>query len=190
MDDLQMFRLAGLIGMVSGAFLAIDGVLDALVGDSAPLDSMGVAAPALGVLAITGIYLRERSVVRCRHLDIGYGLNVLGLIAVTAVSFSRNYVLAQLDEGAAESLADSAPTLPAFLIAGILAVVGIAAFGSALVRHGYDPVGSWLYTVALPLSGFGALLPLGVAAAVGVVAGFAVIRVSLVLRQQVGLVPV
>ena len=185
MDDRQLYRLAGVIGVISGAFLAVDGLLDALVGEAALLDAIGVAAPALGVLAITGIYLSERTSVRCRHLDVGYGANVLGLVAVTAVSFARNFVLAPLDDPLAESIAESAPTLPAFLVAGALAVVGIVAFGSALVRHRYDPFGAWMYTVALPLSGFGALLPLGVAAVVGVLAGVAVIRVSLVLRAQV-----
>jgi hypothetical protein len=190
MDDRQLYRLAGLIGVISGAFLAVDAVLDAVIGDHAALDAIGVAAPALGVLAITGIYLRQRSDGPCRHLDLGYGANVIGLIAVTAVSFARNFVLAPLDDTLAESIAESAPTLPAFLIAGVLAVVGIAAFGSALVRHGYDPVGAWLYTVALPLSGFGALLPVGVAAVIGLLAGAAVVRVSMVLRTRVSLTAV
>jgi hypothetical protein len=189
MDDRQLYRVAGFIGVVSGALLAIDGLLDALVGESAWLAVIGVAAPALGVLAITGIYLKERSDDPCRHLDIGYGLNVLGLIAVTAASFTRNFVLAPLDDDLADTIAGAAPTLPALIVAGVLAVVGIMAFGSALIRHRWDPVGSWLYTIALPLTGFAALLPVGVAAVIGLVAGAAIIRVSLVLHQRMALVP-
>jgi hypothetical protein len=188
MDDRQLYRVAGFIGVVCGVCLAVDGLLDALVGQSAWLALIGVAAPALGVVAITGIYLKERSVEPCRHLDIGYFLNVLGLIAVTSASFTRNYVLAPLDDDLAETIAGGAPTLPALIVAGVLAVLGIMAFGSALVRHHWDPVGSWLYTIALPLSGVAALLPVEVAAVIGLGAGAAVIRVSIVLRQRVTLV--
>jgi hypothetical protein len=188
MDDRQLYRVAGFIGVLSGLCLAIDGLLDAVGDQSAWLAVIGVAAPALGVVAITGIYLKERSIEPCRHLDIGYGLNVLGLIAVTAASFTRNYVLEPLDDELAETIAGAAPTLPALILAGVLAVVGIMAFGSALIRHRWDPVGSWLYTIVLPLSGFAALLPVGVAAVIGLGAGAAIIRVSIVLRQRAALV--
>lgn len=180
----NFYRLASWAGLLSGLFLTVDGFIDLFAPENTALAVFGPLSPVLGVFATTGMYLYLSQLRESRLLHIAFVLNVLGLIAIFAVSFSLNFVLVNLEEATVTSLLMSSPTFPAFLLARILVSLGIISFGVALLRHDYDRLGGWLYTLALPLSGIGALLPPAIGVVVAIVAGITISRLALTLRSS------
>lgn len=179
-----LFKIAALFGITSGLALTLDGLLDLTETERALASLPATSVAPLGILAVTGIYLHLRSSQPSTHLDLGYAVNVVGLSVIGATAFARNFVLAPLDDDLAQSIASEPPTSLALIIGGLSAVAGIVLFGSALIRSDFDQLGSWLYTLVLPLSGFAVLVPAEVGAIIGAAAGFAVIRVSFSLYTR------
>lgn len=181
MNHHQFMQTCSKAAIASGAFLLVDGaLLDVIADESIFAKAAGVISLALGVIGITGIYLVESRRQPCKHLDAGYFLNVAGLVAVVGIGFSRNFVLTELDEPVRDALLDSGPTFPAIIVAAVIAVLGFLTFGSALIRHKFDALGSWGYTIFVSLSGFAAQLPSGVAAVLQGLGGLAIIRLGYV----------
>ncbi len=177
----QFIRFCLATAIASGVFQILDGAfLDVAAPSTAPAKVLGGAAIALGIIGVTGLYLCERERRPCRHLDTGYVLSMFAFAAVSGISFARNFVLDELDDATVDALTASGPTLPALIAAGTLAGIGFIAFGTALIRHGFDPAGSWGYTVLLPASGFAPQLPVAAVAVLQGVAGLAVVRLGVV----------
>ena len=184
----QLLRLAGLAGILSGVVLAVDGVVD-LVADDTAARGVGVLSPLFGLFAVTGIYLWMRARRPSLHLDLGYALNLVGLALFAAVAFTRSFALAELDEPVRDALVESGPTLPLLISAGVIAVCGVILFATALLRSGYDAAPSLLYLVAVPIAGFGALMPPAVSMVAQLAAGAAIVLLARSLLTALGRAP-
>lgn len=175
----RMTHLLVNCAIASGAALLADSVVfDTLLDGSILAKVTGIVSLLLGILGVVGIYLVAQARRQCRHLDAGFLLNVIGLAGLVGISFSRNFVLTELDDDVVDMLTESGPTLPALVATGVLAAIGFAVFGSALARHGFDPPGAWAYAVLVPVSGFAAQLPNAVAAVVQALGALAIVRLG------------
>lgn len=186
----RLLSLAGAMGLVSGACLAVDAVALDLVGNEDALpNTIGLMVPLFGAFVLTGIYVAVRTTSPSRLLDWGYVLNSAGLMLVAGVDFTVNYTLSTLDDDTVDALLESAPTRPAFVAAGSLIVVGTITFGAALIRGGFAPGAAWVYVLTAVPSGFAALLPDAVGAAAQAAAGLAVMWLGQTLRATARTVP-
>ncbi|CAI7978162.1 conserved membrane hypothetical protein [Frankia sp. Hr75.2] len=190
-------RLAAAAASIAGgAAVLLDAPVDIAGSENAVLNTAGVAAPVLAVLAVAGITacLRRPGPLAGpgnRLLDLGALANVVGLVLLTGIEFSRVYVLFPLDEPVRDALADSAPTMPAVYTAGILYVAGSMLFATALVRERFVPVASWLLLLMALPGTLVDVLPLALVAVFQAVAGAAFVLVGVHLlradRDRAGL---
>jgi hypothetical protein len=152
--------VAGILGLVAAACLAIDSLLVDATGNDAVLPNLvGVAVPPLGIVVVTGLYARLAVSRPGRLLDAGFLLSVAGLALVTAIDFTRVLVLSRLDDAVVDDLLADGPTRPAFFASAIVYIAGTVLFGAALIRRGYAVPAAWLYTVTAVPSGLVVLLP-------------------------------
>jgi hypothetical protein len=153
-------RVAAVLGFVTAALIAADSLLvDAFGNDAVLPNLLGVAAPPLGIVVVTGLYAHLAASRPGRLLDAGYLLNVVGLALVTGIDVTRTLVFARLDEQVLDDLLATGPTRPALFAAGVVYIVGTVLFGLALVRRRYATPWAWLYVVTAVPSGLVVLLP-------------------------------
>lgn len=172
-----ILKCTGVLAVVSGGCVVVDSLAVDLVENENPLaNTVGVAGTVFAVVALGGIYLALRPRVgRSTLLDVGYLLNLVGLTLVVGVDFVRNYVFVQFSDGERDALLDHGPTLPAFLVASLVFVLGAVLFGVALARAGFVPVAAWAYVVSSLPSALVPVLPNWVSAGSQVVTGLAVV---------------
>jgi hypothetical protein len=177
-------QVAGLLGLLAALCIAVDSLfVDAFGNEDVLPNLVGVAAPPLGIVVITGIYARLVTSRPGRLLDAGFLVSVVGLALVTAIDFSRTLVLARLDDAVVDDLLASGPTRPAFFAAALIYVAGSVLLGAALVRRGFAVPAAWLYAVTAVPSGLVVLLPDVVGAVAQTLAAVAVAGLSWRLYQ-------
>ncbi|MFV0257810.1 MAG: hypothetical protein ACK5PP_05105 [Acidimicrobiales bacterium] len=169
--------------VAAGVVLAVDAiVLDPFAAGSFPARLAGVVNLILAAVGGVGLYLRASTVHHRRFLDIGFALNLMGLCALTAVAFTRNFVLDPLDTATVDTIGDQTPLTALLIAGGVLASIGFATFGLAMTR--LDRLGGWGYASLLPIGGFAAQMPVVVAAAVQGLGAAAIIRLALIAMAR------
>lgn len=177
--------LASLAGLVAAAFVAADSLLvDAFGNEDVAPNLLGIAAPPLGILVLTGLYAHLGAGRPGRLLDVGYAVNVAGLALVTAVDFTRTFVLQRLDDGVLDDLLAAGPTKPALFAAAFVYIGGTVVFGVALVRRRFAVPAAWLYAVTAVPSGLVVLLPDVAGALAQTLAAVAIAGLSWRLRRE------
>jgi hypothetical protein len=172
----KRLAVAGFLGVLAALCIAVDSLLVDAVGNEDVLPNLvGVAAPPLGIVAITGIYARLTTGSPGRLLDAGFLLSAVGLAFVTAIDFTRTLVFSRLADGVVDDLLADGPTRPALFAAALVYVTGTLLFGAAAIRRGFAVPFAWLYTVTSVPSGLVVLLP---AVAGGVAQGLAALGVA------------
>jgi len=152
--------IAALAGLLAAGLVAADSLLvDAFGNEDVAPNLLGIAAPPLGILVLTGLYAHLTARHPGRLLDVGYAVNVAGLCLVTAVDFTRTFVLQRLDDGVVDDLVAAGPTKPALFAAASVYIAGTVLFGVALVRLRFAVPAAWLYAVTAVPSGLVVLLP-------------------------------
>jgi hypothetical protein len=151
--------------------------------DVAP-NLLGIAAPPLGILVLTGLYAHLTARSPGRLLDVGYAVNVAGLALVTGVDFTRTFVLQRLDDGVVDDLVAAGPTKPALFAAAFVYIGGTVLLGVALVRRRFAVPAAWLYAVTAVPSGLVVLLPDVVGALAQTLAALAIAGLSWRLRSE------
>jgi hypothetical protein len=152
--------LASLAGLSAAALVAADSLfVDAFGNEDVAPNLLGIAAPPLGILVLTGLYAHLTARSPGRLLDAGYAINVAGLALVTAVDFTRTFVLQRLDDAVVDDLVAAGPTKPALFAAAFVYIGGTVLFGVALVRRRFAVPAAWLYAVTAVPSGLVVLLP-------------------------------
>jgi hypothetical protein len=171
--------LAAVVGLVAAAFVAADSLfVDAFGNEDVAPNLLGIAAPPLGILVLTGVYAHLTARGPGRLLDVAYAVNVAGLALVTAVDFTRTFVLQRLDEPVVDDLVAAGPTRPALFAAAFVYIGGSVAFGVALVRRRFAVPAAWLYAVTAVPSGLVVLLPAVVGALAQTLAALAIAGLS------------
>jgi hypothetical protein len=151
---------AALLGLVAAACIAADSLFVDAFGTEAVLPNLlGIAAPPLGIVVVTGLYAHLTATRPGRLLDAGYLVNVTGLALVTAVDFTRTFVLQRLDDAVVDDLVAAGPTKPALFAAAAVYIAGSVLLGVALARQGFAVPAAWLYAVTAVPSGLVVLLP-------------------------------
>jgi hypothetical protein len=179
----KVLSFAGSLGILAGVFLIVDSLAVDLFGNEDWLpNTIGVLTPPLGVLLITGVYAALRPEHPTRLLDVGYLLNVAGLVLVSGVDVARTYVLSSLSDDRVDALLEAGPTRPAFTVAGLVFVIGAITFGAAVIRSGFAPRAAWLYVLTALPSGIAPLLPDAVGAAAQALAGVSIVLLAQALR--------
>ncbi|MFV0523615.1 MAG: hypothetical protein ACK5RL_03865 [Acidimicrobiales bacterium] len=164
--------------VAAGAVLAVDAiVLDPFAAGSFPARLAGVVNLMLAAVGGVGLYLRAAATRHGRLLDTGFALNLMGLCALTAVAFTRNFVLDPLDTATVDMIGDQTPLTALLIAGGVLASIGFAIFGLTMTR--LDRPGGWGYAILLPIGGFAAQMPVAVAALVQGLGAAAIIRLAL-----------
>jgi len=177
--------VAAVAGLVAAAFVAADSLfVDAFGNEDVAPNLLGIAAPPLGILVLTGVYAHLTARRPGRLLDVGYAVNVAGLCLVTAVDFTRTFVLQRLDDGVVDDLVAAGPTKPALFAAASVYIAGTVLFGVALVRLRFAVPAAWLYAVTAVPSGLVVLLPDVVGALAQTLAAVAIGGLSWRLRHE------
>ena len=134
---MQVSVISPLVRLLAAAFVAADSLLvDAFGNEDVAPNLLGIAAPPLGILVLTGLYTHLTARRPGRLLDVGYALNVAGLCLVTAVDFTRTFVLQRLDDGVVDDLVAAGPTRPALFAAAFVYIAGTVVLGVALAAAG------------------------------------------------------
>lgn len=128
-----LFRLSGVAGIVCGLVILIQRlVIDSLVTGS-PL-AIGPLGPVLGLLVLTGAYLRQRE----ESGTLGGVAYIVGFISmgfIAGIDFTRRYILVQLDPTIVQALF-AGPLRLFFLACGVSFLVGVLLFGVSSLRAG------------------------------------------------------
>jgi len=133
MSTSTLFRLSGLAGVLSGLFI----VIGFLLPRGLVVDTVGVLSAVLGLFLLTGIYLRQRA--ESGSLGgIGYIVASFGLALTVGVVFAATYVLSLLSESVQEELF-AGPTGLAFLVSGVIYLLGLILFGIATIKANIFP---------------------------------------------------
>lgn len=178
-DRRGRIALAAVVGLVAAAFVAADSLfVDAFGNEDVAPNLLGIAAPPLGILVLTGVYAHLTARGPGRLLDVAYAVNVAGLALVTAVDFTRTFVLQRLDEPVVDDLVATGPTRPALFAAAFVYIGGSVLFGVALVRRRFAVPAAWLYAVTAVPSGLVVLLPAVVGALAQTLAAVAIAGLS------------
>jgi hypothetical protein len=134
----RLYRLAAWSGVLSAVVLVINAFRKANVIPNTGL-THGIAplAEALGLLALTGLFLQPRVRVGMVGL-IGYGINFIGLAGVLGAEVLINLVFPTVGTEQTTALLHG-PTGTVLTIASLLYLVGSVVFGAALWMAGEMP---------------------------------------------------
>lgn len=140
-----LFRLSGVAGIACGLVILIQRlVIDSFVTGS-PL-AIGPLGPVLGLLVLTGAYLRQRE----ESGVLGGVAFIVGFISmgfVAGLDFTRRYILVQLDPAVVQALFSGSLRL-FFLAIGVSFLVGVLLFGVSSLRAGvFSRVAILLYVI-------------------------------------------
>ena len=140
-----LFRLSGVAGIACGLVILIQRlVIDSPVTGS-PL-AIGPLGPVLGLLVLTGAYLRQREESGVLG-GVAYIVGFISMGFVAGIDFTRRYILVQLDPAVVQALF-SGPLRIFFLAIGVSFLVGVLLFGLSSLRAGvFSRVAIVLYVV-------------------------------------------
>jgi len=181
-------RLVVLSGLVSAVVLVLNaGRRAGFLPNSALLHGVAPLAEAAGLIALTGLYLRQRGADRGLGLA-GYAASVVGLSGLLGAEFITNLIFPAV--GAAETKALlGGPTGVEFTIAAVVFLIGTVVFGAALYRHGELPrAATAAYVAGGVVISLRAFVPVSVLVAglLAVAAGIGWLSVALGRRVVVG----
>ncbi len=152
MPSTTLYRLSGLAAILAGLAYVADTALDWLWPGN--VLGIGLWVSILGLHGLTGLFLRQRQPGGALNV-MGYFLNFTGLAALIGVAFANNFIVPRLDT-AVTQVVFTGSTLAAFIIVGVVFLIGVFVFGAALWRTGiFSRVAVGLYMlgsipVALP----------------------------------------
>jgi hypothetical protein len=133
MSSSTLFRLSGLAGLVCGLVILVQRlVIDSIVTGS-PL-AIGPLGPILGLLVLTGAYLRQREESGVLG-GVAFIVGFLSMGFITGIDFTRRYILVQLDPEIVQALF-MGPLRYLFLACGVSFLVGVLLFGVSSLRAG------------------------------------------------------
>jgi hypothetical protein len=144
MSTSTLFRLSGLAGIICGLVILIQRlVIDSIVTGS-PL-AIGPLGPILGLLVLTGAYLRQREESGILG-GVAYIVGFLSMGFIAGIDFTRRYILVQLAPDVVQAL--FAGQLRLFFVAcGVAFLTGVLLFGVSSLRAGVFPRGAILLYV-------------------------------------------
>lgn len=160
--------LSGLMLCLSGAAYILDTALDALAPGSSP--GLGALVPVLGLVGFPGFWLSLRGGVPSALSLAAYGMGMLGLAGLVAVTFLGNRVFADLPP---QTVGEVAAVIgPEFLLIGVTFLVSAFLLVPVCWTSGiFNRFGAVLYAAgAIPVS-LPPLMPEGLVAAGGVAVG-------------------
>ncbi len=160
MSSSTLFRLSGLAGMLGGLLV--------LIGNALPrgpaVNIAGLLAPALSLLVLTGLYLRQREESGILGA-IGYIAGSLGFALIIGLAFAARFVLSFLSESVLAELF-AGPTRLAFLVISLTFLLGVILFFITVIQAGiFSRVAAVLIivgTVPLGLQAFPFIPPIAV----------------------------
>ncbi len=172
----KFLRLSAVAGFVSS--LAI--ITDILLPEGNAYNWVGVLSPIFGLLAITGLYLRQMKA-SGTFGALGYIVNLLGLGAFVGPAFANTFILPYLDGSVLKELF-AGPTRLAFVAGGSIFLTGAILFGlSAIVTRTYPRPAAVLYMVGfIPIS-LQPLFPVSIITLGGLTAGVGIAWLSYAL---------
>lgn len=136
-DD-RFTRLTVLSGLVSAVVLVLNaGRRAGLLPNVAVLHGVAPLAEAAGLIALTGLYLRQRDTDRGIGLA-GYVASTVGLSGLLGAEFVTNLIFPAVGAAETKTLLGG-PTGVEFTIAAVVFLVGTVAFGTALYGRGELP---------------------------------------------------
>ncbi|MGL5908606.1 MAG: hypothetical protein ACRCZP_01310 [Phycicoccus sp.] len=149
MNDRTVQRFSALSGILSGLLIAVPGILDGWLGESAATSLLLSLAPALAVPLVVGLYVRQAGSAGSFGV-LAYAVNLIGTGLFAGVAFSLDAILFFLDAATVAELR-SGISGTALSVGGIVFVVGAVLFGASMVRaRVHHRVAAWGYTVAVP----------------------------------------
>ena len=173
MSTSTLMRWAGVAGLLSGLFLAINALIPV---DSTLEATAGMLSGVLGLYVLAAVYLGQREASGAFGA-IAYIVNSFGLALAVGASFAEAYVLLALDASVMNELIAGSAGL-AFVVSLLIFNLGVVLFGIAVIRAGiYPAIAAVLYMVGFVGSLLALLLSLpaivgtisGLAAAAGIV---------------------
>jgi hypothetical protein len=136
MSASTLFRLSGLAGIVCGSIILIQRLLIDTIAPGSPI-AIGPLGPILGLLVLTGAYLRQREESGVLG-GIAFLVSFLSMGLIAGVDFTRRYILVQLDPEIVRELL-TGPTRLLFLACGVSFLAGVLLFGASTLRAGVFP---------------------------------------------------
>ncbi len=145
MSTSTLFRLSGLAGILCGLVIVTQRLIIDTISPGNPI-AIGPLGPILGLLIVTGTYLRQREESGVLG-GIAFIVAFISLGFIAGVDFTRRYVLVQLDPPIVQALlAGSVRSL--FVACGVSFLVGVLLFGLTTFRAGVFPrAATLLYVV-------------------------------------------
>ncbi|MEV6305825.1 hypothetical protein AB0M02_40865 [Actinoplanes sp. NPDC051861] len=159
MNDRDLYRLAGLAGLIGGLLTLIAVTRRAgLIPENAFTHALAPPASALLLLTLTALYLCQRHTAGRLGLT-GFVLNHLGLSGLFAIEFLTHAVLQYQDAATREAVL-TGPGRPYFLTVALIFILGVLLFGIASWRAGVLPRPALvLYVVGLCAAALRAAVP-------------------------------
>lgn len=143
----DLYRWAGVAGLLSGLFLVIRGVTVPL-GGSAAIAVVLILAWITALYAVTGVYLIQRRESGTLGA-VGYAVNLLGLALVITRASAASFVFRRLPADTLQPLMRGGVG-PLFHAAGLVLLIGVLLLGLATLRAGVLPRGAAvLYMVGI-----------------------------------------
>jgi len=133
MSSSTLFRASGLVGIACGLVILVQRLLIDSIMPGSPL-AIGPLGPVLGLLVLTGAYLRQREESGVLG-GVAYIVGFLSMGFIAGIDFTRRYVLAQLDPEVVQALF-MGPLRYFFLACGVGFLVGVLLFGASTLRAG------------------------------------------------------
>src|SRR5262245_13192633 len=94
MSSSTLFRASGLAGIVCGLVILLQRLVFDTLGPGSPV-AIGPLGPVLGLLVLTGAYLRQREESGVLG-GVAYLVSFLSMGFIAGVDFTRRYILVQL----------------------------------------------------------------------------------------------
>jgi hypothetical protein len=177
-------RVGALSGALSGLLIALPGLVEAFVGETAVTSFFLALSPALALPFLAALH-QWQSPATGRFGETAYLVNLIGLGLFGGAAFAANLVLYYLDDDVIEAEL-TGPTIPALIGSAAVFAVGCALFGAAMIRaHMLPKIPAWGYAVALPLFAFLIALPdSAFTSALHIVVGAVLVWLSTALWQS------
>jgi hypothetical protein len=136
MSSSTLFRLSGLAGILCGLVILTQRLIIDTVAPGNPI-AIGPLGPILGLLIVTGVYLRQREESGVLG-GVAFVVAFISLGFVEGIDFTRRYILVQLDPLVVQALV-AGPVRLLFLACGVSFLVGVLLFGLTTFRAGIFP---------------------------------------------------
>lgn len=146
----SLAKLSGLMFCLSGLIYILDTALEAFAPQASP--GLGVLVPILGLVGFPGFWLSLQRGAPSGLGLVAYGMGMLGLAGLVAVTFLNNRVFADLPPEAVGQVA--ATIRPEFLLIGVTFLISaFLLLAASWTAHPGYRLGALLYAAgAIPVS--------------------------------------